>query len=55
MSVGENGYKHPSQDNVNYFMQNGFKIYTTQQGEVISKEAKRISSILDIFSEKEKP
>lgn len=52
MSVGENGYKHPSQDNINYFMQNGFKIYTTQQGEIISKEAQRISSILDIFSEK---
>jgi competence protein ComEC len=52
MSVGENSYKHPSQDNINYFVQNGFKIYTTQQGEIMSKEAQRISSILDIFSEK---
>jgi competence protein ComEC len=52
ISVGENGYKHPSQDNIDYFMQTGFKIYTTQQGEIMSKEAQRVSSILDIFSEK---
>jgi competence protein ComEC len=52
ISVGGNSYKHPSQDNIDYFTKNGFKIYTTQQGEVMSKEAQRISSILDIFSEK---
>jgi beta-lactamase superfamily II metal-dependent hydrolase len=52
ISVGENGYKHPSQDNINYFIKNGFNIYTTQQGEIMSKEAQKVSSILNIFSEK---
>lgn len=52
MSVGENIYKHPSKQNIDYFNVQGFKVYTTQTGEVFSEKAQQNSRLLDILSKK---
>jgi beta-lactamase superfamily II metal-dependent hydrolase len=51
-SVGKNGYKHPSKDTVDFFMSNGFDLYSTNQVGSLAKvniKAKDGSNALDSF------
>lgn len=54
ISVGENGYKHPSKDVVDFFDKtNNYVLYSTNMLGALSKEndnTRAISSILDVFS-----
>jgi beta-lactamase superfamily II metal-dependent hydrolase len=52
ISVGENSYQHPSKETLKYFTSKGFKVLTTQEGEVLSSNTIETSQLLDIFSKK---
>ncbi len=52
ISVGENSYQHPSKETLKYFTSNGFKVLTTQEGEILSSSTIHTSQLLDIFSKK---